>query len=103
MKKEKNDKKCKAEFIRFLKEHNAFSCFVKNFNNHTEIKLREKWCNNSNCCFRIKPNSSFKDYFDKCVMKQELLKFAFSWVNTKEGFHFWSELSDEWSLKVNFF
>lgn len=98
-----DNEKWRSEFIRFLKEHNAYSGFVKNFKNETETRNRICWCSESKVIFPTAPNCSFKDYFDKCTRKENLLSYAFTWRNTEEGERFWYDLSDEWSLKVNIF
>ena len=99
MAQEEHDKKTRAKFVRFLKENKAFSSFIRYFHSPDETKLRKVWCDSAESLFPIKTNASFKDYCDKCVIKQELLQFAFSWDNTKEGFNFWNKLSEKWRLK----
>ena len=97
------NEKWRSEFIRFLKEHNAFCGFVRNFNDPFETKCRINWCAGSGSVFPTKPNGSFKEYWDKCVRKEELLSYAFTWGHTIEGDAFWYKLSNEWRIKVKDF
>jgi hypothetical protein len=100
---EEDNRKCRTEFIRFLKEKGVLSKFAMYFNNPEEVKIRINWCNDADGVFPTKPNGSFKEYCDKCVRKRELLGYAFAWSHTIEGHAFWSKLSDEWRVKVNDF
>lgn len=74
-------------FINFLKEHNAFSKFIKNFN------LQIKWRKIYNHPIDV------LTYF-RIVGEEYFLYYAFLWRSTKEGDSFWRNLASEWDAKL---
>lgn len=79
-----NDKK---NFINFLKEHNVFSKFIKNFN------LQIKWRKTHN------HPTDVLTYF-RIVDEEYFLSYAFFWRSTKEEDSFWRNLASEWHAKL---
>ena len=77
-------------FHNFLKKENVLDKFVYNFSKEESIPWRETY----------EQEASF-DLFFQDRMNQKypsLIRFAFDWTNTKEGFIFWDDLSHKWEL-----
>ena len=70
----------KQQFIRFLKENNAYEPFLTNFEKREE--KRNKVCPKRQYLKKMEP----EDFIDR----------AFDWKNTKEGWKYWFNLSIEW-------
>jgi hypothetical protein len=71
---------------RFLKEKGLYGEFSKNF--REQFLIRKKWL-----------LTIGGDYCD--VVESELINYAFSWIDTKQGHEFWENVSDEWKKKIN--
>ena len=69
----------KKIFIRFLKENNCYKQYCKNYNN-TLDELYES-----------------NEYNGELNISNEIFD-AFSWVSTKEGFSFWDDVDDKWTI-----
>lgn len=69
----------KKEFVRFLKENNAYMKYRINLKNY---------CMNNSDFFHLPKTSGNK-----------LLGYAFFWDETKEGYTFWKELNNKWQRK----
>lgn len=65
------------DFIRFLKERNAYYQFIRN------IQFKSNWLDTN--FYRSKIN---------------ILSFAFTWIHTKEGRTFWEKINVEWRRKI---
>ena len=70
----------KQQFIRFLKDNNAYEQYMFNFNKREEKRNKAY------------PKSQF---FSK-TKPENYVNRAFTWINTKEGNPFWFNLSIEW-------
>ena len=94
-----DNKEVKKKFYRFLKENGVFASFKKNFASHT--KLRIAWCKNSykDSTFSVKEVASFNDYANNLKEKKNLISWAFSWKDTKEGHNFWDRVNKIWVYK----
>lgn len=66
----------KEEFIKFLKDHKAYSKFVREFKN-------------SNF------NENFDNYFET-IKEISILSACFKWSKTKDSHYFWSNLNIKW-------
>jgi hypothetical protein len=87
----------KKKFFRFLKENGVFTSFKKNFVSHTQLRI--DWCKGSykDSTFSVKEAASFNDYANNLKEKKNLISWAFSWKDTKEGHSFWDMLSCRWA------
>ena len=84
----KNIKKNKGElknFIRFLKERNAYGSYFH------EMQLNH----NDSSSFVFEYNREYKAFFEKCDPLL-WLQFCFIWSSTKKGATFWENLNNEW-------
>lgn len=75
-----------TRLTRFLKEKGIYGEFSKNF--REQFLIRKKWL-----------LTIGGDYWD--VVEGELINYAFSWRDTKQGHEFWERVSDEWKKKVS--
>ena len=72
----------KQQFIRFLKDNNAYGQYILNFNKREESRNKAY------------PKSQF-------FSKSEPFNFmnkAFTWCNTIEGWGYWNTLSRKWII-----
>ena len=70
----------KQQFIRFLKENNAYEEYIHNFNNRKEED--NKVCPKNKFFSKTEP----LDFIDS----------AFNWSNSHEHFLFWENLNGKW-------
>ena len=90
------------KFIRFLKNEGAFIAFKFNFK--TQVNIRKSWANGSKEKFiDCEKVEGMKDFSFNIKDKGDLLNWAFSWAETKQGHEFWEKLSAKWvnSFKKN--
>ena len=71
---------------RFLKEKGLYGEFSKNF--REQFLIRKRWL-----------LAIGRDYWD--VVESDLINYAFSWIDTKQGHEFWERVSYEWKKKVS--
>lgn len=70
-----------SEFIKFLKNKNAYEQFIGNLKNGTFCSIHKTATINDFC--KYKPYLSY-------------ISGAFTWASTKEGHYYWRSLSDNW-------
>ena len=75
----------KQQFIKFLKQNNAYEQFLNNFKIH---RIKNKELINSN---KITPKEFFINTF--CG---DFFAYAFFWKDTPQGFSYWGRLDNEW-------
>ncbi len=85
---EEQFKKEKKAFIRFLKEHGAYSVYKKNI----------KKPNLYNMVKKDHPDWSF-DKIAKKYGTQRMITMLFVWDKTKEGYKFWDSLHKKWIIE----
>ena len=115
---------CKREFINFLKENNAYEVYKYNVRQNKQLTKSTSRPYSLFSIININPFSPLikKAYslyngltFDeddamKCrrdyirIQICELINYAFTWEETKEGHAFWSNLDNKWKhyLKQKF-
>ena len=82
-------------FLRFLKEHGAYTAFFIEFKNG--YGNRELWKDEYPGIFNKEfVLKKFRDYFDSLISKNNIIQYAFYWGHTKEGHGFWSDLNRDW-------
>jgi len=78
-----NEEIIKKIFYRFLKEEGAFIYYFKNLyedcENCSDIELKK-----------------FREVM--CHYPIELINYAFSWIKTPQGHHFWSSINNKWKV-----
>lgn len=72
----------KEQFFKFLKDHNAYKQFIRNF------KM-------GHAGFCHEPDETLNEYIRR-RHASEWLNWAFSWSESVEGFEFWQDLNAEW-------
>ena len=85
------------EFIKFLKQHNAYESFKKNLRQDSSLYASIVL----NPFDRIA--RSYRHIEDECQRERNIIcalerviDFSFLWVGTKEGHEFWRKLNSEW-------
>lgn len=81
----------KQQFIRYLKEKNAFASWIKNTNINMRLGeygvfFEQKFDNNI-----IK----FVDHYIECGEPEEIIMYSFNWSQTQEGENFWLGIHNE--------
>lgn len=70
-------------FWKFLKDINAYDCFIENLYNYDNHPLEYKdWNSVDTYCFDIKPDF--------------LISKSFYWSYTYEGWEYWDSIHNEW-------
>lgn len=86
-------KNLRQEFIKFLKEHDAFVPFVCNLAHEPQAS------------YRYDTNEMTLSKYISLVAKEkgagDLIFFSFNWDFTSQGFDYWEQLNAEWRNKVN--
>lgn len=93
-----NKKEWKQFVLRFLKENNVFSEYMKRSKEHFAIKHKE------GSCLEINENNiieSLFDYLSEYSMENSLIEHSFSWKGTLAEQHFWNNLNIKFSSEYN--
>lgn len=79
------------QLIRYLKEKNAYSSWLKNIKRSMRI--------GPNCLFfkeRFENNiNKFIDYYIELALPEEIIMLSFTWCETEEGEMFWQNIYNE--------
>ena len=73
------------KFKRFLKEQNIYYAFRYNYDNEFGFRGLNYTC---------------VQYMSAIYLPENVLAYAFSWDNSKEGFRFWQTMDSRWRLIV---
>lgn len=81
----------RQQFLRYLKEKNVYSSWLKNTIRNMRIGpncsfFEEKFENNIN---------KFIDYYIEFNQPEEIIMFSFTWSQTEEGEDFWLGIHNE--------
>lgn len=92
------------QFIRFLREKDAYGAFINAFTSKVGKKARIDWADSEvrygSDVYKSVPNDSFKSYYSVLVKPADLLGWAFRWSDTEGGDWFWGELDRKWRNEV---
>ena len=75
----------KRNFIKFLKQNNAYGPYMYNFNSLEGIFYKKRYGTSINS----------KKFFENLSYTDYLLE-AFHWSDTYQGYRFWLDLNKEW-------
>jgi hypothetical protein len=88
------------QFIRFLKEKDAYGAFINAFTSKAGKNTRIDWAYSEvrygSNVYKSVPNDSFKSYYNVLVKPADLISWAFRWADTEGGDSFWGALDREW-------
>ena len=94
-------KEIKKVFLRFLKNNNCYSQFIKRFNCKKGVSDRTFWANGSHkMAFMGTINNGFQSYLNNIKSNADLLQYAFLWEKTDEGHEFWQAIGNEWRKEL---
>jgi hypothetical protein len=98
---EKIRKEVLKDFVKFLKEHKAYIKYRQNIadsytHDYIVDKNENEWIRafSYGIYMKILSNGRCPLYYGLCP---QLINYAFTWRNTKEGHCFWSNLSTKWT------
>lgn len=82
-------------FVRFLKDHNVYSAYIKNFEKHKSTRL--DWANvKYPYNFNAYVTGGLNDFCEKIVFKEKIIILSFKWAETEEGKDFWEDMNAQW-------
>lgn len=83
----------RKKFYRFLKENGVYRAFINEFNTPGQRNLRCYWLKDYQPTLQL---FSLNEYCNNIREKKEIVNYAFSWSDTKQGHDFWSYISEDW-------
>jgi len=76
------------KFVKFLKDNGVYNEFIYNCNNKANNAfIRKEWKSLKTFC------TDLNDY--------AYIRYAFIWIETKEGYDFWNKIDDDWNKLLN--
>ena len=81
----------KQQFIRYLKEKNAYSSWLSNTKRSIRDGFNKEFFGEKfNCNI-----NKFVDYYIECIQPEEIIMLSFSWCESAEGEAFWLNIYNE--------
>ena len=79
------------EFHKFLKIENILEKYIKHFTKSQSIVWRNGY----------EQKTTFEEYFKERMEKKtpSLIRFAFEWEDTEDGYGFWEDMNYKWEQK----
>ena len=93
MGKDSMEENIRKKLYRFLKENGVYRAFINEFNMPCQKEQRNIWLSVHQNSLQ---NTKLNEYCEGMKEKNQIVNFAFKWVDSEQGHEFWEEISEKW-------